>query len=276
MKTKYIWFILFAWLFCNGAIAQETYPKSELRQVKKMLKRPSARCPLPEPLSTDERCASYVFGMKKNCEVYLRLTADSIEARMAENEFIRSRLPYVKVKKDLKVDFDVMADRERLRADCISREARYLKLLSDAAARPAPQGELLSLEYRWSGMANHPFLPFKLTKTEGDSALVEYGYQQIKVLLADSLRTGLEKIFRDERLYHLGPYYVWQRIDLPSFPRQQVLDGEHWSLDARFSDGTRISSSGDIPPDHELSALERYYDRVIVPEIQKKRQRVKP
>ena len=104
---------------------------------------------------------------------------------------------------------------------------------------PEPTGELLSVDYTHSGtMAGYIYEGRVKQDSNGNYVLTamkeNYGplfQKQISKEAVDSFK----QIIIEEKMYKYKEHYT---------PRMEVLDGEGWHFAAKFSDGTRIYSSG--------------------------------
>jgi hypothetical protein len=107
---------------------------------------------------------------------------------------------------------------------------------------PEPTGKLLSVDYTHSGtMAGYIYEGRVKQDSNGNYVLTamkeNYGplfQKQISKEAVDSFK----QIIIEEKMYKYKEHYT---------PRMEVLDGEGWHFAAKFSDGTRIYSSGSNP-----------------------------
>ncbi len=125
---------------------------------------------------------------------------------------------------------------------------------------PEPTGELLSVDYTHSGtMAGYIYEGRVKQDSNGNYVLTamkeNYGplyRKQISKEAVDSFR----QIIIDEKMYKYKEHYR---------PSMEVLDGEGWHFAAKFSDGTRLYSSGSNawPRGNGLGRIQGYLQRLI-------------
>lgn len=123
-----------------------------------------------------------------------------------------------------------------------------------------PQGELQSVEYTHSGtMAGYIYEGRVKLDSNGNFVLTamkeNYGplfQKQISKEAVDSFK----QIIIEEKMYKYKEHYT---------PRMEVLDGEGWHFAAKFSDGTRIYSSGSNawPRGNGLGRIQGYLLKLI-------------
>lgn len=259
-------FLMMAILISVGASAQSTFPKQELKRVKTLLKQARLRVPLPRLMSYDHICVDELYDLTKWDEETARLKADSVRKRHEENSYIKERFTALdeRSKEQMATAMESI-EREELRYDMYERECRILKNNRAADQRTEPKGELLSVTYGSSGMTYYPDLPFTISKIDGDSALVTYSHRDFKFKVDAKYLSIMRETIMAEKLYQLHGNYNFKSWDLPDIPKHRVLDGQKWWLEAKFSDGTIISSSGMIPPDLNVDAICNIYFKDVFP-----------
>lgn len=125
---------------------------------------------------------------------------------------------------------------------------------------PEPTGELLSVDYTHSGtMAGYIYEGRVKQDSNGNFVLTamkeNYGplfQKQISKEAVDSFK----QIIIEEKMYKFKEHYR---------PSMEVLDGEGWHFAAKFSDGTRIYSSGSNawPRGNGLGRIQGYLLKLI-------------
>ena len=125
---------------------------------------------------------------------------------------------------------------------------------------PEPTGELLSVDYTHSGtMAGYIYEGRVKQDSNGNFVLTamkeNYGplfQKQISKEAVDSFK----QIIIEEKMYKYKEHYR---------PSMEVLDGEGWHFAAKFSDGTRIYSSGSNawPRGNGLGRIKGYLLKLI-------------
>ena len=125
---------------------------------------------------------------------------------------------------------------------------------------PEPTGELLSVDYTHSGtMAGYIYEGRVKQDSNGNFVLTamkeNYGplfQKQISKEAVDSFK----QIIIEEKMYKYKEHYR---------PSMEVLDGEGWHFAAKFSDGTRIYSSGSNawPRGNGLGRIQGYLLKLI-------------
>ena len=125
---------------------------------------------------------------------------------------------------------------------------------------PEPTGELLSVDYTHSGtMAGYIYEGRVKQDSNGNYVLTamkeNYGplfQKQISKEAIDSFK----QIIIEEKMYKYKEHYR---------PSMEVLDGEGWHFAAKFSDGTRIYSSGSNawPRGNGLGRIQGYLLKLI-------------
>lgn len=125
---------------------------------------------------------------------------------------------------------------------------------------PEPTGELLSVDYTHSGtMAGYIYEGRVKLDSNGNFVLTamkeNYGslfQKQISKEAVDSFK----QIIIEEKMYKYKEHYR---------PSMEVLDGEGWHFAAKFSDGTRIYSSGSNawPRGNGLGRIQGYLLKLI-------------
>ena len=261
---KYI-LLTMAMLIGFVAYAQTSFPKEEMKSVKALLKQAKLRAPLPRMMSEDLACVDECKEMPNWDAETVRLKDDSIQKRHGQNLFIKERVEALDKKSQEKaIEMLLLIDREELRYNMYERECRVLTSNREADQRPEPKGELIYVSYGSSGMMHNPDLPFTITKLDEDSALVTYSYREFKFKVGKKYLDMMRNAIIAERLYQLHSSYNFKNWDLPDFPQHRLLDGQRWSFEAKFSDGTVISSSGMIPPGPNVDVIPKiYFDSVF-------------
>ena len=262
-------FILLAMAVLMGvmASAQTERPKEEVKRLRKLIKKTNSRTPLPRLMSDDRSCVDELYDLPKWDRATAKLKDDSIQKRHEENIFIQEHQNWageylLKSGKYHQVVSQIL--REELRYDMYERECRIMASEREADQRPEPKGELLSVGYSSSGMSYHPDLPFTITKTDGDSALVTYSYKNLHFKVDGKYLDMMREAIINEHLYQLHGGYYFKSWDLPDIPKDVLLDGQKWSFEAKFSDGTVISSSGMYSPEQNVGAIPKiYFDSVF-------------
>ena len=254
-------------LLCLCAQAQQTYSSQQLDLVRKMLRNPSSRKPLPKMMTNDRECEKGIYALEELSTEALHLLSDSMKARYEENEFILPAIKYVVEDTVQRRRTTRSVEHEQLRYKCFTEECSRLERNRQADQRAEPQGELVYVKFDFSGMAHNPRMPMSLEKGEGDKDIAKTGWQETPKEVA---KGGLERIralFSEQHFYQIHPGYFYRRINLPNIPMERVLDGIHWSLTMVYADGTRITSSGEVwPKEHSLNDLERLMNEIIFPE----------
>ena len=125
---------------------------------------------------------------------------------------------------------------------------------------PEPTGELLSVDYTHSGtMVGYIYDGRVKLDSNGNFVLTamkeNYGslfQKQISKEAVDSFK----QIIIEEKMYKYKEHYR---------PSMEVLDGEGWHFAAKFSDGTRIYSSGSNawPRGNGLGRIQGYLLKLI-------------
>lgn len=256
-----------AMLIGMAASAQAQRPKDEVKRLRKLIKNTKYRTPLPRLMSYDQACIDELYDMAKWDGQTAKLKDDSIQKRHEENMFILEHQSwagekYLKSGKYLNVAN--MIEREEKRYDLYARECRIMASDREADQRPEPKGELLMVSYASSGMTYHPDLPFTITKTEGDSALVTYSNKELHFKVDGKHLDMMREAIITEHLYQLHSRYDFNSWDLPDVPKERWLDGQRWTFEAKFSDGIIIRSTGMIPPDLKVGVIPKiYFDSVF-------------
>jgi len=110
-----------------------------------------------------------------------------------------------------------------------------------------PQGRLMHVMYKYSGMARMPYSNFNLIRTDSGKSSFSFwhGSEMSFENIPDSLFDALRRVIEEEHMYEYESYY-----GLPRELEQGMLDGYSWSFDAVFENKERISSSGrHVSPD---------------------------
>lgn len=123
-----------------------------------------------------------------------------------------------------------------------------------------PQGELLSVEYTHSGtMAGYIYEGRVKQNPDGRYVLTamkeNYGPLYRKQISKEAV-DSFKQIIIDEKMYKYKEHYR---------PSMEVLDGEGWHFAAKFSDGTRLYSSGSNawPRGNGLGRIQGYLQKLI-------------
>ena len=123
-----------------------------------------------------------------------------------------------------------------------------------------PEGDLLSVEYTESGtMAGYIYEGHMKQNPDGTFVLKamkeNYGPLYQKQISKEAVDT-IRQIIIEEKMYKYKEHYT---------PRMEVLDGEGWHFAAKFSDGTRIYSSGSNawPRGNGLGRIQGYLLKLI-------------
>lgn len=249
------------------ASAHTSFPKDDVKRLRKLITQKKMRTPLPVLMSDDQVCIDELYDMYRWDVQTAKLKADSIQKRHEENKFIQEHENWAgsSLLKSGKYHAVVrQIEREELRYDLYERECRIMANDRAAEQRPEPKGELLSVTYDSSGMSFNPDLPFTITKMDGDSALVTYSFKDFTFKVDGKYLSMMQEAIISEHLYQLHDNYDFKDWDLPDVPRIQMLDGQRWMFEAKFSDGTVISSSGMVPPAQNVEVIPKiYFDSVF-------------
>ena len=123
-----------------------------------------------------------------------------------------------------------------------------------------PEGDLLSVEYTESGtMAGYIYEGRMKLNPDGTFVLKamkeNYGPLYQKKISKEAVDT-IRQIIIEEKMYKYKEHYR---------PKMQVLDGYGWHFAAKFSDGTRLYSSGSNawPRGNGLGRIQGYLQRLI-------------
>lgn len=123
-----------------------------------------------------------------------------------------------------------------------------------------PEGELVSIEYTESGtMAGYIYEGRVKQNPDGTFVLMamkeNYGPLFQKQISKEAVDT-FKQIIIEEKMYKYKEHYR---------PKMQVLDGYGWHFAAKFSDGTRLYSSGSNarPGGNGLGRIQGYLQRLI-------------
>lgn len=261
--------ILAVWMLAvAGAVsAQAQFPKGEIRRAVKLLQKERARVPLPRLMSTDRDCIREMYDLTEWDLTLSQLKADSIHKRHAENMFIQERVAAIDTTKvSAKMAYAMkMIGREELRYALYERECEKMARDRVADARTAPKGELLSVSYNSIGMRYHPDLPVTIAKEGADSARVTYSRHNISFNVGRKYLDMMHETIIRERLYQLHSNYNFRSWSLPDIPEQRILDGQRWTVEAQYSDGTVISSSGMMSSGLNVNAISRLFLDTILP-----------
>ena len=68
-----------------------------------------------------------------------------------------------------------------------------------------------------------------------------------------------------QHLYQLHGYYGFKDWDLPDIEKYRLLDGQKWNFEAKYSDGTVISSSGMVPAGLNVEVIPKIYFEAVFP-----------
>ena len=266
MMRKY--FLLMMAMFIGiAASAQGQNTNSEVKRLRQLLNQPKTRAPLPRLMSDDHKCINELYDMDEWDEQTDKLKADSIRKRHEENLFIQAHRDWAGEKnlKSGKYDKLVeMIEREELRYGLYESECGIVARNREAEQRPEPKGELLYVSYGSSGMMHNPDLPFTIAKGDGDSAIVTYSYREFKFKVDRKYLDMMREAIINEHLYQLHSDYDIKSWKLPDEPELILLDGQRWTFEAKFSDGTVISSSGTAHPGPNVEVIPKlYFDSVF-------------
>ena len=255
-----------AMLICIGASAQIEFTKKEIKKVQAMLKQAKLRAPLPRLMTDDRSCVDELHELSKWDSETAKLKDDSIQKRHEQNLYIKERCNTMDEESKTKVERALqLIDREELRFDLYARECSILESNKEADQRAEPKGELLSVSYGSIGMMHNPDLPFTISKLDEDSALVTYSYRNLKFKVDKKYLDMMHEAIVTEHLYQLHSGYHFRKYDLPDIPQYRLLDGQEWSFEAKFSDGTVISSSGMITPQQNVDIIPKIYFESVFP-----------
>lgn len=264
---RYI-FLIMAMMVGMEACAQEQYHKDDVKRLRKLITKNKSRTPLPRLMSSDRECVDELYDLSKWDGQTAKLKADSIQKRHEENKFIQDHQDWAgpSLLKSGKYQRIVgQIEREELRYNMYERECRILAGERIADQRPEPKGELISVSYDSSGMSYNPDLPFTITKEEGDSALVTYSYKNLHFKVDGKYLDMMREAIITEHLYQLHKSYKFKSWDLPDIQKERLLDGQKWSFEAKFSDGTVIRSSGMIPAGLNVEVIPKIYFKSVFP-----------
>ena len=250
------------------ASAQTQYPKEEVKRLRKLIKQTKSRTPLPRLMSSDRVCVDELYDLPKWDAQTAKLKADSVLKRHEENLFIKDHQNWAGEKNLKSGKYNRIVsqiEREELRYNMYERECRILASERVADQRPEPEGELVSVSYDSSGMSYNPDLPFTITKLDNDSALVTYSYKNLHFKVDGKYLDMMREAIITEHLYQLHKSYKFKSWDLPDIQKERLLDGQKWSFEAKFSDGTVISSSGMIPAELNVEVIPKIYFKSVFP-----------
>ena len=258
------------------ASAQTPYPKDEVKRLRRLVTQTKSRAPLPKLMSFDRFCIDELHDLSEWDEQIAKLKDDSIQRRHKENKFIQEHRDWAgpKILKSGTYDKIVsQIEREELRYDLYERVCRILASNRAADQRTEPTGELLSVSYGSSGMRYNPDLPFTIERVDGDSALVTYSYNDIQFKVDVKYLEMMHEVIISQHLYQLHSNYDFNDWELPDIPKYRMLDGQRWTFEARYSDGTVINSSGMVPAGLKVEEIPKIYFDAVLPnsEAYKKR-----
>ena len=129
-------------LLCLSAQAQQTYGSQQLDLVRKMLRNPSSRKPLPKMMTNDRECEKGIYALEELSTEALHLLSDSMKARYEENEFILPAIKYVVEDTVQRRRTTRSVEHEQLRYKCFTEECSRLERNRQADQRAEPQGEM--------------------------------------------------------------------------------------------------------------------------------------
>ena len=258
------------------ASAQTPYPKDEVKRLRRLVTQTKSRAPLPKLMSFDRFCIDELHDLSEWDEQIAKLKDDSIQRRHKENKFIQEHRDWAgpKILKSGTYDKIVsQIEREELRYDLYERVCRILASNRAADQRTEPTGELLSVSYGSSGMRYNPDLPFTIERVDGDSALVTYSYNDIQFKVDVKYLEMMHEVIISQHLYQLHSNYDFNDWELPDIPKYRMLDGQRWTFEAKYSDGTVINSSGMAPAGLKVEEIPKIYFDAVLPnsEVYKKR-----
>ena len=244
-----------AMLICIGASAQIEFTKKEIKKVQAMLKQAKLRAPLPRLMTDDRSCVDELHELSKWDSETAKLKDDSIQKRHEQNLYIKERCNTMYEESKTKVERALqLIDREELRFDLYGKECQILASNQQADQSPEHKGELLAVSYS-----------FTISKLDEDSALVTYSYRNLKFKVDKKYLDMMHEAIVTEHLYQLHSGYHFRKYDLPDIPQYRLLDGQEWSFEAKFSDGTVISSSGMITPQQNVDIIPKIYFESVFP-----------
>lgn len=256
------WLIVMILLLGMQTYAQTSFDKKELKMVAKKVKNPKLRRPVPLLMTDDHVCHDQIMLLSKMDDSQLQLLTDSVKARQEENAYLKERVASAVKSQDAAMEFIVKADREEQRYLYFMSEIDRVKADKAAFNRPAPKGNLVSLEFDHSGMRYYPQYPTIITYEKGDSASVVFGRMKTPVSIPCDVVKKLQDIIAQNELYRLLRSYDFLIVPLPDFPQERMLDGMRWLLNIKYSDGFEMSSSGDYIPLEALHELEKVLNDV--------------
>ena len=229
------------------ASAQSSVDKKTVDKVRKMVMGKVRRTPAPLFMTGDNEAYLLALDIRVESDYSKhQLSLDSAKARTLENELIAQHVDQTAVKAEVVKAVKDSIHREKLRYDYVLDQIENKRKAAECQARKAPGGELVYLEYDFSGMAYNPAMPVVLEREKNDSVSVLSGRSKVKWMMPLEVMQRVSKVFLDNQLYKLQPGYYFEKVPLPDIPETFLLDAPHWRLDARFSDGTEISSSGEM------------------------------
>lgn len=248
-------------------MAQETtFSKAELKQVKKMVKKKSLRVPIPFALRSDFDCVACVHNMWNLSEQEVAAVADSIEARIKENEFILQRIRMA-VDEKTAIDVTVQIQREQLRSDAFNINLGQYREIQEANRRTMPEAELVFIEYDYGGMMRYPLMPASITKIDDQKARVAWGghFEPKSFEIDASILKEYYQYIKEKYLYKLVSSYDDHSFDnLPDLGGPWIkLDGSAWHFEAKFADGTYISVGGNETEGENLRTLQTMLEDLI-------------
>ena len=269
-RSLSILFVILSIVCCANAQS-----KDDIKLVKQLVNNPSQRKPLPSIMTDDSICNDFVYIMEKMDESVIESMLDSARTRQKENNFLDEHIDLV-LNSEQAAAFREKMIREKLRLDYFVEEYDILKDNRRAEQREMPESELVYLYYSMSGMMNYPYMPASITRMSEDKAIVKYAppyYEKSFETSADYLQE-LREIVRDEKLYQLHGSYRMRTCKLPDFYEQiEILDGMSWSFEAKFADGTTISSGGERYPQQDVYKIQKALENIIIQYIQNHQQK---
>lgn len=259
---------MIALLISIAAYAQSQNPKEEVKRLRMLITQTKMRAPLPKLMSDDQACVDELYDLAEWDEQTAKLKADSIQKRHEENKFIQEHQDWAgekNLKSGAYMKIVQMIEREELRYGLYEKECSILARNREADQRSEPKGELLSVSYGSSGMRYNPDLPFNMTKDDNDSATVTYSHKEFRFKVDRKYLDMMRDAIIKEHLYQLHSNYSIKSWDLPDIPKHILLDGQRWTFEAEFSDGTVIKSNGTAYPRLNVDIIQKIYFESVFP-----------
>ena len=128
------------------------------------------------------------------------------------------------------------------------------------ATKKMPEAELVSLRYTQSGTMAGYIFEGEMNKDENGEMVLRamkesYGPLFEKRLTKEEVQ-HFRRIIEEEKMYTFKERYL---------PSMEVLDGEGWSFDAKFADGSSIDSHGSNawPKGNGLGRIRSYMEQLV-------------